>query len=179
MKEGKDTMKQEMLLVPVGSIASVIRFLRGQRIILDADLAALYGVETRALNQAVKRNRERFPEAFMFQLTAKEQDALRSQIVMSKGKGGRRFRPFAFTEHGALMAANVLNSARAVSMSVQIVEIFIRMRQILVSYSDLARKLSAMEKKYDVQFKVVFDAIRQLMTPPETKRKAIGFHAGQ
>jgi len=172
-------MKQEMLLVPVGSIASVIRFLRGQRIILDADLAVLYGVETRALNQAVKRNRERFPEAFMFQLTEKEQDAMRSQIVISKGKGGRRFRPFAFTEHGALMAANVLNSARAVSMSVQIVETFIRMRQILVSYSDLARKLSAMEKKYNVQFKVVFDAIRQLMTPPETKRKAIGFHAGQ
>jgi len=172
-------MKQEMLLIPAGNIASVIRFLRGQRIILDADLAALYGVETRALNQAVKRNQERFPEAFMFQLTAKEQDAMRSQIVISKGKGGRRFRPFAFTEHGALMAANVLNSARAVSMSVQIVEIFIRMRQILVSYSDLARKLSAMEKKYDVQFKVVFDAIRQLMTPPEPKRKAIGFHAGQ
>jgi len=172
-------MKQEMLLIPAGSIASVIRFLRGQRIILDADLAVLYGVETRALNQAVKRNRERFPEAFMFQITAKEQDAMRSQIVISKGKGGRRFRPFAFTEHGALMAANVLNSARAVSMSVQIVETFIRMRQILVSYSDLARKLSAMEKKYNVQFKVVFDAIRQLMTPPETKRKAIGFHAGQ
>jgi hypothetical protein len=172
-------MTRETALVPAEKIAAVIRVLRGQRVILDSDLAALYGVETRALNQAAKRNRERFPEAFMFQLTAEEQDLLRSQIVISKGKGGRRFRPFAFTEHGVLMAANVLNSALAVSMSVQIVETFVRMRQILGSYSDLARKLAAMEKRYDSQFKVVFDAIRQLMTPPEPKRKTIGFQTGK
>jgi hypothetical protein len=125
----------------------------------------------------VKRNRERFPADFMFQLTSKEAESLRSQIVISnEGRGGRRYRPYAFTEHGALMLANVLNSERAAQTSVQVVRAFVRLRQLLSSNAELARKLEAMEKKYDAQFKVVFDAIRRLMSPPETKRKEIGFH---
>ena len=160
---------------PVELIESAILFIRGERVILDTDLASIYNVETRSLIQAVKRNRERFPADFMFQLTRKEFDSLRSQSVISTARGGRRYLPYAFTEHGALMAANILNSKRAVQASVQVVRAFIKLRQMLNSNAELARKLSDLERKYDSQFKVVFDAIRQLMTPPEPQRKQIGF----
>ena len=143
--------------------------------ILDADLARLYEVETRALIQAIKRNIHRFPDDFMFQLTTDGYNSLRSQFVISKGKGGRRFLPYAFTEHGVIMAANVLNNERAAQASVEIVRAFVRLRQILASNTELSRRLDDLESKYDRQFKVVFDAIRQLMSPPPPKDKQIGF----
>jgi hypothetical protein len=164
--------------VPLDRIERSILLIRGEKVMLDADLAELYGVETKALNQAVKRNPERFPEDFMFRLTQAEAEELnRSQIVTGSQKHrDPRFPPYAFTEHGVLMLANVLNSERAALTSVQIVRAFVRLRQMLASNSELARKLAALEKKYDAQFKIVFDAIRQLMTPPEPKRSEIGFH---
>jgi phage regulator Rha-like protein len=139
-------------------------------------LAELYGVETKVLNQAVKRNATRFPPDFMFQLTAGEWESLRSQFVTLKRGEHRKYLPYAFTEHGALMLANVLNSERAAQTSVMVVRAFVRLRQMLASNAELARKLAALENKYDAQFKVVFDAIRQLMSPPEPKRREIGFH---
>jgi hypothetical protein len=143
---------------------------------LDSDLAALYGVTTARLNQQVTRNIERFPEDFMFQLTNEEFKGLMLQIATSKGgRGGRRKLPLVFTEHGAIMAANVLNSNIAVQASVQVVRAFVRLRQMLASNAELASKLAELEKKYDRQFKVVFDAIRQLMAPPVSPRKEIGF----
>ena len=143
--------------------------------ILDSDLAALYGVETGALNRAVKRNISRFPEDFVFRLTKDEVKNLKCQFGISS-YGGRRKLPYAFTEHGALMAANVLNSERAVAMSVAIIRTFVKLRQLLSLNKDLARRLDELEEKYDKQFHVVFDAIKQLMELPEepTKRK-IGF----
>ncbi len=170
-----EKMSKALVRIPVEQVEKAILLIRGEKVILDADLAALYDVETRALLQAVKRNSERFPSDFMFQLTRKEFDSLRSQSVISKGRGGRRYLPHVFTEHGAIMAANVLNTKGAVQASVQVVRAFIRLRQMLVSNAELAGKLSEMERKYDAQFKVVFDAIRQLMEPPERKRKQIGF----
>ena len=159
---------------------------------LDADLAALYGVTTKRLNEQVRRNRERFPEDFMFQVSPAEFDALRSQFATSNaapGRGGRRYRPHAFTEHGALMAANVLNSARAIEVSVYVVRAFVRLREILAAHKDLAKKLEELERKTEAlalqhehlaantraQFKQVFEAIRALMAPPEPKRRPIGF----
>jgi phage regulator Rha-like protein len=142
---------------------------------LDADLAELYGVPTKALNQAVKRNLNRFPADFMFKLTRNE----KAEVVTICDHLARiRFSPslpYAFTEHGVLMLANVLNSERAVLVSVQIVRAFIRMREVLAKHADIARKLNDLEKKYDLQFRVVFDAIRQLMTPPAKPPKKIGF----
>jgi hypothetical protein len=170
-------MSKSLATIPVERVVQAILLIRGEKAILDSNLAALYGVETRALLQAVKRNRERFRSDFMSQLTRKAFDSLRSQFVISKGRGGRRFLPSAFTEHGAIMVANVLNSKLAVQASVAVVRVFIRFRQMLASNADLARKLEELEKKYDRQFRVVFHAIRQLMTPPEPKRKQIGFHA--
>jgi hypothetical protein len=170
-------MDAQVSLVPIERIERAIIVVRGEKVMLDTDLSEIYGVETRILNQAVKRNRERFPADFMFQLTSKEAGLLRSQIVISnERRGGRRYLPYVFTEHGALMLANVLNSERAAQTSVMVVRAFVRLRQLLSSNAELARKLEAMEKKYDAQFKVVFDAIRQLMSPPQTKRKEIGFH---
>ena len=168
-------MKQTLINASVDHIENSIRAIRGKRIILDADLAQLYGVETKVLVQAVKRNLERFPTDFMFQLTQEEFAFLRSQFVTSKGRGGRRYLPYAFTEHGVIMAANVLNSERAVQTSVRVARTFVKLRQILLANSELAGKLNELEKKYDAQFKVVFEAIRQLMTPPLTKRTQIGF----
>ncbi len=154
-------------LVPTERIERAILVLRGHKVMLDADLAGLYGVSTKALNQAVKRNRERFPADFMFELTQEEKE----EVVTNCDHLFRlRFSyvlPHAFTEHGVLMLANVLNSERAVRVSVQIVRAFVRLREVLAGHTDLARKLAEMEKKYDAQFKVVFDAIRQLMAPPE------------
>jgi len=171
-------MDGQTSLIPVERIEGAILSIRGEKVMLDSDLAELYGVETKALNQAVKRNSNRFPEDFMFQLTEDEVFKLnRSQIVTGSQKHrDPRFPPYAFTEHGALMLANVLNSERAAQTSVQVVRAFVRLRQMLSSNADLARKLAALENKYDRQFKVVFDAIRQLMSPPEPKRREIGFH---
>jgi hypothetical protein len=168
-------MTKALVKIPAERIENAILLIRGEKLILDSDLAALYGVETRTLLQAVKRNRERFPSDFMIQLTRKESDSLRSQIVISKGRGGRRYLPYAFSEHGAIMAASVLNSKTAVETSVQVVRAFVRLRQMLASNKELAHKLIELERRYDTQFKVVFDAIRELMTTPEPKRKQIGF----
>ena len=144
---------------------------------VDADLVDLYEVPVKVLNQAVKRNRSRFPEDFMFQLSAEESDSLRSHFVTLKvGRGRhRKYLPFAFTEQGVAMLSSVLRSKRAVQVNMEIMRAFVRLRQILVSNAQLARKLDALEKQYDAQFKVVFDAIRHLMTPPEPKKRKIGF----
>lgn len=160
--------------VPVERIEALIRFIRDEKVILDRDLADLYGVSTSNLNKAVKRNLNRFPDDFMFQLTQDEFDALRFQIGTSK-RGGPRYRPYAFTEHGALMAASVLNSAIAIDTSVQVIRAFVKIRALVASHVELAGEIEALEKKYDHHFKIVFDAIRQLMTPPKPKRKLIGF----
>ena len=169
-------MDGQISLVPVERIERAIILVRGEKVMLDSELAEIYGVETKILNQAVKRNASRFPSDFMFQMTHVELANLRSQIVTSSLYGGRRYLPYAFTEHGALMLANVLNSERAAQTSVQVVRAFVKLRQMLASNAELARKLAAMEKKYDAQFKVVFDAIRQLMSPPEKPKREIGFH---
>ena len=161
-------------IVPIESVTQAIHTVRGQRVMLDSDLAALYGVETKVLNQAVKRNLERFPSDFMFVLTRQEFTNLKSQIVTSSW-GGRRNTPMAFTEQGVAMLSSVLNSPRAVQVNIEIVRAFIRLRQMLVSHDELVRRLDALESKYDAQFAAVFQAIRQLMAPPETKRKRIGF----
>src|SRR5688572_25431848 len=136
---------------PPAQIAQRILIIRGEKVMIDADLAELYGVQTRALNQAVKRNLERFPADFMFQLSAKEFENWRSQIVMSKpgARMGLRRPPFAFTEHGALMAATVLNSHRAVEMSLYVVRAFVRMREVLATHKELAKKLAALERRVD------------------------------
>jgi hypothetical protein len=157
-------------------IEGLILLIRGEKVMLDADLAKLYGVETRVLVQAIRRNIDRFPDDFTFQLSKEEFGNLRSQTVISSQWGGRRYPPYAFTEQGVAMLSSVLRSKRAVLVNVQIMRTFVRLRQILSSHADLARKLAALERKYDRQFKVVFDAIRQLMEPPtKPKRKPIGF----
>ena len=149
--------------------------LRGERVLLDADLAELYGVETKTLNRAVKRHSDRFPQDFMFQLTGEEAGNLRYQIGTSSW-GGRRYLPQAFTEQGVAMLSSVLLSKRAVMVNVEIMRAFVRLRRILATHADLARKLAALEKRYDAQFRAVFDAIRELMAPPEPPRKRpIGF----
>lgn len=165
-------------LIPVDRIERAILLIRGQKVMLDADLASLYGVETRVLVQAVKRNLERFPEDFMFQLSREEFAVLRSQIVTSRNWGGRRYPPYAFTEQGVAMLSSVLRSQRAIRVNIEIMRAFIRLRQMLASHAELARKLEALEKKYDAQFQEVFEAIRRLMAPPEPKRRAIGFRKG-
>ena len=165
-------------LIPVEMIEKKILLIRAEKVMLDADLAELYEVETFNLNKAVKRNIDRFPQDFMFQLTKEEADSLRFQTGMSKkeGRGGRRYFPYAFTEQGVAMLSSVLNSKRAVQVNIAIMRAFVKLREMLASHKDLARKLADMERKYDHQFKVVFDAIRQLMTPPDTKKKSkIGF----
>jgi hypothetical protein len=165
-------------LMPSERIERSILLIRGQKVMLDSDLASLYGVETRALVQAVQRNLDRFPDDFMFQLTRDEFDDLRSQTVTSSpGWGGRRYPPYAFTEQGVAMLSSVLRSKRAVQVNVEIMRAFVRLRRLLAEHAELARKLDALEKKYDAQFKVVFDAIRELMTPPPPERRRIGFRA--
>ena len=155
-------------------IASSILVIRGQRVIMDSDLAMLYGVESKVLIQAVKRNADRFPADFMFQLNKQELARLRSQIMTSNGRGGRRYAPYGFTEQGVAMLSSVLRSKRAVLVNVEIMRAFVRLRQMLASNVGLARKLAELEGKYDRQFKVVFDAIRQLMAPPATAKRRIG-----
>jgi hypothetical protein len=181
-------------------IDSSIRLIRGQRVILDTDIAALYQVPLKQLNQAVRRNRNRFPGDFMFLLTAEEFESvsadptgtslrsqfvtsnksdLRSQIVTSKkGRGGRRSLPYAFTEQGVAMLSSVLRSRRAVAVNIEIMRAFVRLRHMLSTHAELARKVDELEKKYDKRFSVVFDALRALMEPPpEPKKPRIGFHA--
>jgi len=164
--------------ISVERIDKAIYLIRGEKVMLDADLAHLYGVTTARLNQQVNRNPERFPADFMFQLTAKEFKGLMLQTATSKkGRGGRRKLPLVFTEHGAIMAANVLNSARAIQAGVEVVRAFVRLRELLATNVGLARRLDDLEGKYDRQFKGVFDAIRQLMSPPRRDRKQIGFRS--
>jgi hypothetical protein len=168
----------EANLIPAARIARRILFLRGQKVMLDFDLAELYGVETRTLNQAVQRNLERFPEDFMFQLSAGASEiVLRSQIVTSKGgRGGRRYRPYVFTEQGVAMLSSVLASSRAVLVNIAIMRTFVQLRQILATHTDLARKLESLEKKYDAKFRSVFDAIREMMSEKKKPKRGIGFH---
>jgi hypothetical protein len=173
-----------------------IYLIRGEKVMLDFDLAALYGVPTKSLNLAVKRNAARFPNDFMFQLTRAEAEGLRLQIGTSNEsaplgipglrfqnetsktqRGGRRYLPHAFTEQGVAMLSSALHSKRAVQVNIAIMRTFVRLRELLLSNADLARKLAAIEKKYDAQFKAVFDAIRELMTPPEEPKRQIGFHS--
>jgi hypothetical protein len=162
-------------LIPLEVIEQRIFLIRCQKVMLSTDLAGLYQVEARVLVQAVKRNIARFPQDFMFQLTEEEFSNLKSQIVISSWGGLRRARPYAFTEQGVAMLSSVLNSERAIKVNIEIMRAFVRLRQILASNKELAKRLDELEKKYDVQFKVVFDAIRQLMASPEPKRKHIGF----
>jgi ORF6N domain-containing protein len=160
-------------------VESQILVLRHQKVILDSDLAKLYGVSVKRLNEQVNRNRERFPSDFMFQVTAKEAESLRSQIATSKqGRGGRRYLPYAFTEHGAIMAASVLNSERAVEMSVFVVRAFVRLREMLASNRQLASKIDELERRletHDTTIQEILDAIRELMIPEEGSGRRIGF----
>ena len=156
-------------------IESRIFLLRDQKVMLSPDLANLYEVQPRALVQAVKRNLERFPADFMFQLNPGEFGSLKSQFVTSSWGGLRRAAPYAFTEQGVAMLSSVLHSKRAVQVNIEIMRAFVRLRKMLASHADLARKLDSLERKYDVQFKAVFDAIRELARRPEPKRRQIGF----
>ena len=161
--------------MPAERIQQAILSVRGIKVMLDRDLAMLYGVETRALNQAVKRNRDRFPGDFMFELTREEIRNI-SQSVTCSSTMKHAKSVYAFTEQGVAMLSSVLNSPRAIQANIAIMRAFVQLRTILSSHADLARKLEKLEKKYDAQFRVVFDAIRQLMTPPDSPRKRIGFH---
>ena len=167
-------------VISVERIETYIYLIRGQKVMLDSDLAELYGVETKVLNKAVKRNLGRFPEDFMFQLSYQEVTRLRFQNGTSKtGRGGSRYLPFAFTEQGVAMLSGVLTSPRAIRVNIEIMRAFIRLRQVLDSHKELARKLSELEghlRDHDEQIQAIFDAIRQLMTQPEAPRKKIGFH---
>ena len=176
--------KRTGAVIPLERITHSIILIRGQKVMLDIDLARLYGVETKTLNRAIRRNIDRFPEDFMFQLTTQEYADLRRHLGSSNLRyqigtsswGGRRHLPYAFTEQGVAMLSSVLRSKRAVQVNVEIMRAFVRLRQMLATHAGLARKLLALEKRYDAQFRVVFDAIRGLMTPPEPKKKRpIGF----
>ena len=170
-------VKRRTTLAP--AVESRILLLRHQRVILDTDIADLYGVPVKVLNQQVKRNRERFPADFVFRLTSKEDEVLRSQFVTSKqGRGGRRYAPYAFTEHGAIMAATVLNSERAVQMSVFVVRAFVRLREMLATNRKLAGKIDELENRLDTHDSAIQDlieAIKELMKPEDPPRKSIGF----
>jgi len=162
-------------IVPIESIFSKIIFLRGEKILLDRDLAELYGVETKQLKRAVRRNIDRFPPDFMFELTKEEYDSLRYQFGTLKRGEHSKYLSIAFTEQGVAMLSSVLNSKRAIQVNILIMRAFVQLRQMISSHEDLLRKVEKMEKKYDRQFQVVFEAIRQLMAAPEKPRKKIGF----
>jgi hypothetical protein len=173
-------------LAPAQDITRAILVLRRQRVLLDAELAALYGVTTKRFNEQVRRNRERFPDDFMFQLTAEESDSLRSQFATLKSGRGqhRKYLPYAFTEHGAIMAASILNSPRAIEMNVFVVRAFVKLRELLSSNRELARRFEQLEARldkrlteHDVSIAAILSAIRELMNPPAPKRRAIGFTA--
>jgi hypothetical protein len=166
-------------IIPIQHVAQAIRFVREERVLLDFDLARLYGVTTGNLNKAVRRNRDRFPADFMFQLSTEETKSLIFQIGISKGRGGRRHSPYAFTEQGVAMLSSVLNSERAVKVNIAIMRAFVKLRQTLETNRELARKFSELEKrvgKHDEEIDAILEAIRQLMAPPEKPRREIGFH---
>ncbi|MCK4830362.1 ORF6N domain-containing protein [bacterium] len=165
-------------ILPAERIERIIYLIRRQKVMLDSDLAELYDVPTHRLNEQVKRNKDRFPNDFMFQLSEEEWNNLRSQIASSK-RGGRRYMPYVFTEQGVAMLSSVLNSKRAVQVNIEIMRTFVRLRQMLLSNKDLSRRLDELEKKYDTQFKIVFDAIRQLMAPETKPKHRIGFQVGK
>jgi len=162
-------------LILTERIERSILLLRGQKVMLDSDLAELYGVETKALNRAVKRNIGRFPEDFMFQLTKEEYDSLRFQFGTLKRGQHPKYLPHVFTQEGVAMLSSVLSSEKAIEVNILIMRAFVKLREMIASNKDLAKRLNELEKNYDAQFKIVFDAIRQLMTPPEPKKKKIGF----
>jgi ORF6N domain len=165
-------------IVPTALISQKIFFVRGTRVMLDADLARLYAVSTKNLNKAVKRNASRFPTDFMFQLSPAELQSLRFQTGTSKpGRGGRRYAPHVFTEQGVAMLSSVLRSSRAVQVNVAIMRTFVRLREMLATHEELRRKIDAMEKRYDARFQAVFDTIRQMLETPIPAKKPIGFHA--
>lgn len=162
--------------VPVEVIERRIYLIRGEKVMLDSDLAELYEVETKMLNRAARRNRDRFPEDFMFQLTKEEAEALRFQSGTSKeGRGGRRYLPYVFTEQGVAMLSSVLNSKRAIEVNIVIMRAFVNLRRMMLSNEELNRKISALEQKYDENFKAVFAALRRLLAAPEKPRRRIGF----
>jgi hypothetical protein len=170
-------MAAPVTALATADLSHLILTIRRQRVLLDSDLAALYGVETKNLNKAVQRNKERFPGDFMFQLLPEEHEALRFQSGTSKtGRGGRRYPPYVFTQEGIAMLSSVLRSPRAAQVNVAIMRAFVRLRQLALSVEEVARKLDALEQKYEGKFKVVFDALRQLMTPPAQPKRQIGFH---
>jgi ORF6N domain len=172
-------MPKTAAIVPVERIESRILLIRGHKVVLDSDLSELYGVSTKRLNEQVKRNKDRFPADFMFQLTSEETESLRSQSATSnRERGGRRYRPYVFTEHGAIMAASVLNSSRAIEVSVYVVRAFVKLREMLGTHKKVARKLAELERRievHDEEITALFDAIRQLMEPSEKSTKRIGF----
>jgi len=167
-------MKQSVL-IPTEIIEQRILLIRGQKVMLGVQLAELYGVETRVLNQAVKRNKHRFPRDFVFQLSKKEAASVVSHFVIPHRKYFGGTLPYVFTEHGILMLSSVLNSKRAIQVNIEIMRTFVRLRQLLSSNKELSRKLHELEKKYDEQFKVVFDAIHQILSPPEKPKRPFGF----
>jgi hypothetical protein len=175
-------MASKELVIPADRIEKAIMLVRGLKVMLDRDLAALYGVPTKVLNQAVRRNLRRFPNDFMFQLTPEDAERLRSQSVTLKAGRGHhsKYLRYAFTEQGVAMLSSVLHSDRAIEVNIAIMRAFVRLREILATHKELARKLKELEQKYDAQFRVVFEAIHQLMAPPpEPKRRRIGFHQPQ
>jgi ORF6N domain-containing protein len=198
VREISDSSTEEMkLALKPENIAQLVFFVRGEKEMFDADLAKLYGVSTKALNQALRRNRERFPDDFVFQLTAEEFAFLKSQFVISSAEEpdsqglrsnwsqfvtssrkhrGARYRPFAFTEQGVAMLSSVLRSRRAVEVNIAIMRTFVQLRRLMDTNRDLARKIEALERKYDEQFAEVFAAIKELVAPPATPTKRIGFH---
>lgn len=167
-------MDKTQALLPAGRIEHAILVLRGEKVMLDEDIAALYGVETKVLIQAMKRNLDHFPLDFMFQITQEEVEILRCQIGTSSW-GGRRYLPYAFTEQGVAMLSSVLRSERAVRVNIEIMRAFVRLRRVMTTQADLVRRLDELEQRYDGQFTVVFDALRQMMEPPERGTRRIGF----
>jgi hypothetical protein len=164
-------------LVPIEVIEKKILFIGGQKMMLDSDLAALYGVTTKRLNEQVRRNLKRFPSDFMYQLSREEFESLKSHFATSSSWGGRRTRPYAFTEQGIAMLSSVLNSDRAIEVNIQIMRAFVKLREMMLSHKDLTRKLAELEKKYDGQFQIVFEAIQQLIEVEEKPKRKIGFLA--
>ena len=179
MKYNKKSTVASESIVPVERIEKSIFLIRGQKVMLDRDLAELYDVETGALNRAVKRNIQLFPEDFMFQITDEEAERLRCQTGTSKrGRGGRRYLPYAFTEQGVAMLSSVLNSERAIEVNIAIMRVFVRIRMVLATHKELARKLSELEKHlqdHDEQIQTIFEAIHKLISIPEKSQKKIGF----
>jgi len=173
-------MTSKQLPIPAERIEKAILLIRGQKVMLDSDLAALYGVETRVLKQAVRRNRKRFPSDFMFELTKEENRSLRSQNVILEPGRYSKYLPFAFTEQGVAMLSSILNSERAIEVNIAIMRVFVRLREMMATHKELAFKLIELEERlegHDEQIQSIFEAIRQLMTPPEPARKKIGFEA--